>query len=255
MVRPRSEKELLLMTESGRISAAALKKSVQNIKPGISCLDLEKLAAEEVRKLGGELAFPTVEDYKWATCITINEQVVHGIPTERKIEPGDLVSIDVGAIYQGWFTDTAWSVLVPSDNNLENEQKRHFLKVGEEALWNGVKQAIAGNQIGDISYAIQSKVESAGYCIIHSLVGHGVGRELHEEPEVPGYGKPHTGLILKEGMTLAIEVIYAQSTSEVKIDNDGWTYSSVDGSITGLYEMSVIVGKKFAKVLTDWRKV
>ncbi len=254
MVKSRTEKELDLIRKSGRISASALKKSLQGIQPGVSCLELEKIAAEEIKSLGGELAFPTVDDYKWATCITINEQVVHGIPTDRIIQPGDLVSIDVGAIYGGWFTDTAWTVLVPSVNG-KDPNKDNFLKIGEQALWEGVKYAVEGRQIGDISSAIQSRIEGAGFHIIRSLVGHGVGKQLHEEPEVPGYGKPHTGLTLKPGMTLAIEVIYSEGTSEVKLEADRWTYSSADGSISGLFEMSVIVGKKFAQVLTDWRKV
>lgn len=257
MVRSRSERELALMRESGKITALALRKSLQGIKPGVTGIELDAIATQEIKNAGGELAFPTVDDYKWATCITINEQVVHGIPTQRQIQPGDLVSIDVGAIFGGWFTDAAWTVLVRGEGEREKGEveKERFLAVGQEALWSGVNQAIDKNQIGDISFAIQRVVEGAGYSVVRSLIGHGVGKELHEDPEVPGYGKPKSGVVLKEGMTIAIEVIYTQGGPDVKLESDGWTISSADGSLSGLFEMSVIVGKKYARVLTDWRKI
>mgnify|MGYP001607363596 CR=1 FL=1 len=257
MVKVRSDKELELMRESGRITALALRKVLLNIKVGVSGLELDKIAEEEIKAKGGQASFKTVEGYKWTICITINEEVVHGIPTERKLENGDLVGIDLGTVYKGWHTDAAWSVLVQSSNfKVKNyEEKEKFLKVGEEAMWAGVKQAVEGKRIGDISAAIQGKVEGNGYSIVRSLIGHGVGRELHEEPEVPGFGIAHRGMELKTGMTLAIEAIYNMGSYEVELAKDNWTYSSADRSLAGLFEMSVIVGKKEAKVLTDWRKV
>lgn len=255
MVKSRSEQELKLMQQSGFITARALKKALGSIKVGITGLQLDQIAEGEIKQNGGLLAFPTVDDYKWSTCITVNEQVVHGIPTDKAIQAGDIVSIDVGAIYKGWFTDAAWSILIPSDNDQQDQQRKHFLQIGEDALWAGIKQAVDGNRIGDISAAIQQKVELGGYSVVRSLIGHGVGKELHEAPEVPGYGKPKTGMILKEGMTIAIEVIYNEGSSEVVLDKDGWTIISADGSMAGLFEMSVVIGKKFAKVLTDWRKI
>lgn len=250
MVKVRNESELKLMRESGRISAIALKKVLENIKADVSCIELENIAALEIKKNGGELAFPNESGYKWATCITINEQVVHGIPTERKIEKGDVVSVDLGSIYKGWFSDVAWSVLVTDD-----AEKARFLKIGEEALWLGISQAVDGHRIGDIAGTIQQHVEASGYNVVRSLVGHGVGEKLHEDPEVPGYGKKGTGLVLKTGMTLAIEVIYAQGAPEVILASDGWTISSADGLLTGLFEMTVIVEKDHPEILTDWRNV
>lgn len=255
MARIRSEKELAFMVESGKITALALKKALQAIKAGVSGLDIDWIATQEIRTAGGELAFPTVDNYKWATCITTNEQVVHGIPTDRLVQPGDLVSVDVGAMFGGWCTDAAWTVLVDSDNDSEQEDKKKFLAKGQEALWAGINKAVEKNQIGDISYAIQSIIEGAGYSVVRSLIGHGVGKKLHEDPEVPGYGRAKTGLSLEAGMTIAIEVIYTQKGSDVKLESDGWTISSADGSLAGLFEMSTIVGKKFPKVLTDWRKI
>lgn len=250
MVKSRSEEELDLMRESGRITGAALKKVLANVSTGVSGLELEAIVEQEIKSLGGQISFQTVEDYKWATCITVNEQVVHGIPTNRRLEEGDIVSIDLGTVFKGWHTDAAWSVVVGESES----EKKKFLSVGEEALWLGIKQAVDGNKIGDIAEAIQSKVEGAGYSIVRSLVGHGVGKELHEEPEVPGYGKKGTGLTLKKGMTIAIEVIYNMGGKEVVLEDDGWTISSADESLAGLFEMSVIIGDRKAEVLTDWRK-
>lgn len=252
MVIPRTQEQLKLIRESGAVSAHALRYVLGAVSEGVSGLELEKIAYEEIKKRGGKIAFSTVDDYKWATCITINEGVVHGIPNDRKLVRGDLVSIDLGSIYKGWFSDTAWSVVVGGGGD---EEKDKFLSVGEEALWIGISKAVVGNTIGDISYAIQEKVEGAGYSIVQSLVGHGIGKSLHEEPEVPGFGRKGKGLVLEKGMTLAIEVIYTQGSGKVVLEHDGWTISSADKSWGGLFEMTVIVGEREAEVLTDWRKV
>jgi len=250
MVKLRTNSELKLIRKSGLISALALKKVIGSIRPGITTLELDKIAEAQVRKLGGEPAFRSVPGYSWTTCITINEQVVHGIPTNRRILKGDLVSVDLGAIYQGWYSDTAWSVLV--DGNVESKK---FVRVGEEALWEGIKQAVVGHTIGDISAAIQEKVEGGGYSVVKSLVGHGVGQKLHEDPQIPGFGVKGQGLVLQKNMTLAIEVIYTKGSGEVVLDSDGWTISSQDRSLGGLFEMTVVAGEKKGEVLTDWRKV
>lgn len=238
------------MRKSGVIAANALKKAIERVKVGVTEIEVDKAAEAEIYRLGGDLSYKSVPGYKWATCITVNEQVVHGIPTSRKFEEGDLVSIDLAVEYKGWHTDCAWSVLLGKDS-----EKEKFLQVGQEALIKGIDKAIDGNRVGDISEAIQTKVEGSGYKVVRSLVGHGVGKSLHEDPEIPGYGKPGVGPILKSGMTLAIEVIYGKGTSEVSLEDDGWTYSTVDKSWGGLFEMTVIVGKNEAKILTDWRKV
>lgn len=233
---------------SGQITAHALKKVLENIKVGISARQLDKIAEEEIKKLGGELSFTTVKGYQFATCITFNEQVVHGIPTERIVKEGDLISIDLGAVFGGWHTDAAWTVLVGS-------RIEKFLKIGKEALWDGIAKAVEGNTVGDIGAAIAQKVQGAGYSIVRSLVGHGVGKSLHEEPEVPGYGQAGTGVPLKRGMSLAIEVIYTMGHGEVVLEADGWTVATADRSLAGLFEMTVVVGEKKAEVLTDWRKI
>lgn len=233
------------MRKSGEIAAKALKRSLAEIKVGVSELDIDKIVEREIYQAGGDLSYKSVPGYKYATCITVNEQVVHGIPTDRKFIDGDLVSVDLAVVYKGWHTDCAWSVLVGQDS-----EKEKFLKIGEEALWLGVAQAVDGNRIGDISHAIQTKIESAGYSVVRSLVGHGIGRSLHEDPEIPGFGEKNTGLVLKTGMSLAIEVIYTKGKPEVVLESDNWTFSSSDKSWGGLFEMTVIVGEKRAEVLT-----
>lgn len=244
--------ELKLIRESGRIAKAALKKAVDSAKAGVTSLELDNIATQEIYRLGGDLSYKTVPGYKFATCVTVNDAVVHGVPTSTKLVQGDLVSVDLAVEFRGWHTDCAWSVLVEDGKSRidDREAKLEFLRVGEQALQEGIAQAVEGRRVGDISSAIQTRVEGAGYSIVRALVGHGIGKKLHEAPEIPGYGKAGTGAILKTGMALAIEVIYAKGTSGVVLQPDGWTYSSEDGSWGGLFEMTVIVGKGKAEVLT-----
>lgn len=265
-MKPRSKGQLALMRKSGEISAKALKNTLAAVKAGVSLLELDAIAEETVLSLGALPSFKTVPGYKWTTCLTVNNEVVHGIPRQIILKEGDILGIDLGAVYKGWHTDCAWSVLVGEkvlnsqafqDDKMGgvHDEKVKFLRAGEAALWAGVKKAVSGNRIGDISAAIQAQIEGVGFSVVRSLVGHGVGRELHEEPEVPGFGVSGTGIELKSGMTLAIEPIYTAGSHEVVLDPDGWTIVSKDGSLGGLFEMSVIVAGEKAEVLTDWRKV
>lgn len=271
-MKPRTVEELALMRESGRMSALALKNVIAAVKSGVTLKELEAVVARTIEAEGGTASFKTVPGYHWYTCININEEVVHGIPRDIVLKKGDKVSIDLGALYKGWHTDTAWSVIVESEyaehdasrsadelgsesEREEIKKKKRFLSAGEEALWAGVSKAVAGNRIGDIGSAMQKTIEGAGFEVVRSLIGHGVGKELHEDPEIPGYGKAGTGLVLEEGQTIAIEAIYTETTQEVVLAEDGWTIASEDGSLGGLFEMTVIVGKDKAEVITDWRKV
>ena len=259
-MKPRSAEELTLMRKSGEMSAHALKNVLKAVKSGVTLAELEKVVADTIEGMGGTASFKTVPGYHWYSCVNINEEVVHGIPRDIALKRGDKVSIDLGALYKGWHTDTAWSVIVedgePSTiSDEEIARRKKFLAVGEEAMWKGIKKAIAGNRIGDISAAMQQTIEGGGYQVVRSLVGHGVGKELHEEPEVPGFGRAGTGPLLQEGQTIAIEAIYTEGSREVVLAKDGWTIASADGSLGGLFEMSLIVGKTEAEVLTDWRKV
>lgn len=247
-IKPRTKDELNLMRISGEITAKALKKALEAVKPGVTLKELDRIAEEEILSHGAKSSFKSVPGYKWTSCVTINQEVVHGIPRDLQVFEGDLVSIDLGALYKGWHTDAAWSVVVGGG-------KSKFLDTGEEAMWSGIKNAVTGKKVGDISNAIQQTIEKGGYKVVRSLVGHGVGRELHEEPEIPGYGRAGVGFKLIKDMTIAIEAIYTEGTSDVVLDPDGWTITSADGSMGGLFEMSVIVSDGKAEVLTDWRKV
>lgn len=245
MIRRLNRYELELMRKSGKIASIALKKALDSSIAGVSELEVEEKSKNEIYKLGGDLSYKAVPGYKFATCITVNDEVVHGIPTERKFREGDLISIDLAVEYRGWHTDCAWSILIGKDI-----EKEKFLKAGEEALWKAVAQATDGKRVGDISYTIQTHIEDAGYNVVRSLVGHGVGKSLHQDPEIPGYGQKGTGAFLKNGMSLAIEVIYTKGSYELFLGEDGWTYKTQDKSWGGLFEMTVVVGKDKAEVLT-----
>lgn len=247
----RTIEEIANLKISGEITAKALKKTIEQAKVGMSLIELDKIAEDEILRLGGQASFKTVPGYFWTTCLTINDEVVHGIPRDIKINDGDVLNIDLGAVYKGWHTDSAWTIIVGNST----PDKKRFLAVGEEALWKSIGQAEDGNQIGDISSTIQQVVEGAGYSVVKSLTGHGVGRKPHEDPAIPEYGQPKTGVFLKAGMSLAIEVIYTQGKGDLYRKEDMWTLASVDKSLGGLFEMSIIVNKGKAEVLTDWRKV
>lgn len=244
----KTKQEIELMKISGKICAQALKKVLDNIKPGVNGLELDKFAEEEIKKNGATSSFPTVEDYKWTICTTVNSQVVHGIPNERQLKEGDIIGIDVGAIYNGYHSDMAISVPVGK----VPESTIKFLTIGKETLKEAISKAKVGNRIGDISVTIQGMIEGAGYGIVKSLTGHGVGLELHEEPMVPGFGKKGMGPKILEGMVLAIEVIYAMGSGKVYLEKDGWTISTQDKSLGGLFEQTIAVTKDGPIVLTPY---
>lgn len=244
----KTDAEIEIMTTSGMICAQALKKVVANVKVGVSCRELDNIAHLEINNRKAQPSFMTVEDYKYTICTTINEQVVHGIPTERILRNGDILGIDIGALYKGYHSDLAISVPV---GKIDKDNKK-FLKVGEDTLNMAIKKAKIGSYIGNISSTIQESIEGAGYSIVKNLTGHGVGRELHEDPMIPGFGKPKTGPKILENMVLAIEVIYAAGSGKVAIEKDGWTISTADGSIGGLFEKTVAIGKNGPIVLTPY---
>lgn len=248
-MKPRTPHELEYFRKSGEISARAMKKALKAALPGVNLLELEKIARGEIEGSGAKCAFETVPGYNFATCLCLNEEVVHGKPRDITIKKGDILTIDLGAQYNGWCTDMAWSIQVGG-----GESK--LLKIGEEAMWAGVNMAVEGSRVGDISSAIQEVVEKkGGFKVVRTLVGHGIGQKLHESPEIPGFGRAGEGALLKSGMTLAVEAIYTESSSEVKLSSDGWTYISRDGSLAGMFEMSLTVGEGRAEVVTDWRRV
>ncbi len=244
----KTNKEIDLMKTSGRICSLVLAKLSTMVKAGESLIALDKVAKFEIEKRGGSPSFVTVDDYKWTICTTVNEEVVHGIPTSRKLKEGDILGIDIGVLYKGYHSDMATSVGVGKIS----DEKRRFLEVGKTTLNNAIKKTKVGNRIGDISATIQEGIESNGYSVVRNLTGHGVGKNLHEDPIIPCFGKYKTGPKILENMVLAIEVIYTQGKSEVKLGQDGWTIATQDGSPGGLFEQTIAVTKDGPIVLTPY---
>ena len=238
------------MQIGGQKLAAIKQALLQAVKPGISLLQLDQLADELIQQSGGEAAFKRVPGYHHATCINVNAGVVHGIPNQYEIKPGDVVSIDVGLYYQGYYTDTSATVALPP----VKPEVKQFLEVGQQALEQAIDQARVGHRIGHISQIIEKIITSHGYDVFPQLTGHGVGKQLHQEPMIPGVLQgdiDHTPVI-EPGQTLAIEVIYAMGKAEMVVDpRDGWTIFAKDGKITGLFEETVAVTDSGPVVLTQ----
>lgn len=248
MITIKTDEEIKIMAEGGKKLARVKNALAGAVKVGVKASEIEDLAVKLIKDEGAECSFKLVPGYKWATCITVNEGLVHGIPHAGIVfKEGDLVSIDVGVYYKGFHTDTSISVGL----NLSREAKK-FLSLGAETLNKAIKQAKVGNHIFDISKAIESSVEGAGYTTIKALVGHGVGRELHEDPQIPCFipGRVEDSPVIKPGMVLAVEVMYAQGSDKVEVAEDEWTIRMRDGKISALFEDSVAVTQKGPLVLT-----
>lgn len=233
-------KKIDAMTEGGRKLGNILKELLEAAQTGVNLLDIEALAQKRIEEAGGTPSFPTVAGYRWATCLCLNDVIVHGIPTKRVLADGDVFTIDIGMIYGGYHTDTGWTKVV----GRSTKEKDNFLRVGEEALWKAIDQARVGNRIGHISQTIQKIVEGAGFGIVKSLVGHGISRELHEPPQIPGFlrGKVENTLPLVAGMTIAIEIIYTMGEPTVYYStDDGWSIATRDGSLTAVFEHTIAI--------------
>lgn len=252
MINIKTEKEIEIMTRGGKILAETLNELGEKVSIGWTELEIDALAERLIIEKGAEPGFKRVQGYKHTVCMSINEVVVHGVPTEYKIKNGDVVGIDCGVYLEGFFTDMSNTYRVV--DQVKGDEVDKFLETGVEALNNAILEAKVGNHIGDISKTIQSIVEGNGYSIVRSLVGHGVGRELHEEPEVPGYlvGKIENTPKLVENMVIAIEVIYNMGKPElVYANNDGWTLKTEDQSLSGLFERTIAISKNGPVVLTQ----
>lgn len=255
MIDSKIPQEIAIMQEGGTKLGVILQKLLEYAQPGVSLLSIDTMADEFIREAGGEASFKTVPGYRWATCLCVNEVVVHGIPTERVLGQGDVLTIDIGILYQGFHTDTAWTKIIANrESRIANrEEKTKFLHAGQLALERAINQAKIGNRVGHISQTIQQIVEGAGYGVVRTLVGHGVGRTLHEEPQIPGILKTSIEQTpeLTEGMTIAIEIIYAAGSPVVVYDNDdGWSIASKDRSLTAVFEHTVAVTQKGPIILT-----
>ncbi len=237
------------MRKASAIVAEALLAIKGYVAPGVSTKELEQIAEDIIRSRGGRPAFKGYRGYPSSICASVNDTVVHGIPSSTIVlKEGDIISIDLGVVYRGYIGDAAITIPV---GDIKPEVKR-LLDVTEKALYIGIQQARVGRRVSDISHAIQSFVESKGYSVVRSFVGHGVGRSLHEDPQIPNFGPPGKGPKLKEGMTLAIEPMVNAGRHEVKVLEDGWTAKTVDGSLSAHFEHTVLVKKSGAEILTKW---
>jgi len=256
MINIKTREEIEIMREGGRILAEVLFEVVKNAKIGTSELELDQMAEKLILAKGAEPGFKKVGGYKYTTCISTNDVVVHGIPTAYRLRENDVIGIDCGVYHKGFHTDMAQTLRVSNQKSKIKNQKEkeidEFLKIGESAMWEGIRAAKAGKRVGDISKAVQDTVEGQGYSVVRSLVGHGVGKELHEKPEIPGFLREPISQTpkLENGMTLAIEVIYNMGKSDVALSGDNWTIKTKDHSLSGLFERTIVIAEGKPLVLT-----
>ena len=242
----KSEKEIATIREAGRIVAQVLQILAEAVKPGLSRKELDKIVRREFAARGAKPAFLGYRGYPASVCVSINDEIVHGIPDGRVFREGDIVSIDLGATYKGFVGDAAISV---GAGRLGAEAER-LLRVTESALYKGIAAARAGVPLGAVSHAIQLEAEGQGFSVVREYVGHGVGRQMHEEPQVPNFGPPDRGPVLKKGMVLAIEPMVNAGDWRTKRHDDNWTVSTLDGSLSAHFEHTIAITDGEAQILT-----
>ena len=247
MIVLKTGRELKIMKEACSISAGALEVAGKAVEPGVTTAEIDRLAEEYIRRRGGEPNFKNYEGYPATACISINNEVIHGIPSEkRKLRAGDIVSIDLGAKFDGYHGDNAATFAC---GDVSPHAKR-LMDTTRESLYEGIRAACAGGRIGDIGHAVQSYVEARGYSVVRQFVGHGVGTHLHEAPEVPNFGTPGRGIRLMPGMTIAIEPMVNAGGYDVKVQPDGWTVLTKDGSLSAHFEHTIVITADGPKIMT-----
>jgi methionyl aminopeptidase len=242
----KSAEEVTIMRKAGKVVAAVLEKLKKEVKPGVKTKQLDAIAVEELKKRGAKASFKGYRGYPASLCISINDEVVHGIPGERVIEEGDIVSLDFGAYVGGFHGDAAVTVGVGKIDLKAQE----LLEVTEAALMAGIKTAHCGAYLGDVSAAIQTYVETRGFSVVKEYCGHGIGRDLHEDPQVPNFGLPGKGPILKEGITLALEPMVTTGDWRTRIDDNKWTVRTADNSLSAHFEHTIAISNAEPEVLT-----
>ncbi len=235
------------MRRAGKVVGALLRLMEKETKPGITTMALDQIAEDFIRSQGAVPAFKGYYGFPASICASVNEEVVHGIPGKKVLRDGDIVGIDVGVILDEFYSDAARTFAV---GDVTDEDKK-LISVTRQSLYKGIEKAVAGNKIGDISWAVQSYAESNGLGVVRDYVGHGIGRQLHEEPQVPNHGKSNQGLVLVEGMALAIEPMLNLGTYEVQVLPDGWTVVTKDRKRSGHFEQTIIVTKGKPEILTE----
>lgn len=246
MIVIKTKEEIEHMQRAGELLASCHRELAALIRPGITTREIDQFAESYITSRGAAMEQKGYRGYPYATCASINDVICHGFPGERKLEDGDIVAIDMVVNLNGWLADSAWSYAV---GNVSPEAQK-LLDITKEALYLGIAQAVVGNRIGDISHAIQTFAETNGYSVVRDFVGHAIGQAMHEEPQVPHYGAPGRGTRLKEGMVITIEPMINIGSYKCKIDPDGWTARTIDGSLSAQYEHTVAITADGPLILT-----
>jgi len=245
----RSEEEIALIRESNLLVSKTLAEVAGWIRPGITTLELDRIAEQFIRDHGAEPGFKGYNGYPNTLCTSVNSEVVHGIPSSYELKEGDIVSVDCGVFWNGYYGDTAFTFEVGE----VSEEVKKLLRITREALMKGIEQAVAGKRVGDISFAVQHHAESAGYSVVRELVGHGLGKKLHEPPEVPNYGNRGQGVKLRKGLVICIEPMINMGGKHILGEKDGWTIRTADNLPSAHFELAVAVDEKKADVLSTFR--
>ena len=246
MITLKTDRQIKLMREAGRIVAETHELLAKMIKPGVTTKELDQAAEEYIRSRGAIPAFKGYNGFPGSICASVNDEVVHGIPGLRKLENGDIISIDIGAVKNGFVGDSA----VTHPVGTVSKDKLTLLKVTEESLLEGIKYAIPGNRLSDISHAIQTYVEKNGFSVVRDYVGHGIGENMHEDPQIPNFGRPGHGPRLEKGMTLAIEPMVNMGTYRVRTLLDNWTVVTLDGQCSAHFEHTIAITQSGPEILT-----
>lgn len=254
MIFLKTEDEIELLRQSNLLVGKTLAEVAKLIKPGVTTAQLDCVAEEFIRDNGAIPTFkgfpnPNGSPYPCTLCTSVNEQVVHGIPNDKPLEDGDIVSIDCGVLLNGFCGDSAYTFCVGE----VSPEILKLLKVTKESLYLGIENAVHGKRIGDIGYAVQNRCETEGYGVVREFVGHGIGREMHEEPQVPNYGKRGSGTLLKKGMCIAIEPMITMGARQIYLENDGWTVKTHDSKVAAHFEHTVAIDKGKADILSSFK--
>ncbi|MDR0295870.1 MAG: type I methionyl aminopeptidase [Prevotellaceae bacterium] len=251
MIALRTNEEIALLKENALLVSKTLAEVGKRIQPGVTTLELDKLAEIFIRDHGAEPAFLGYDGFPNSLCISVNDVVVHGIPSAYRLQEGDIVSIDCGTRYKGYYGDSAYTFAVGEISSAAKQ----LLQVTKESLYKGIEQALAGNRIGDIAAAVQGYAEQFDYGVVRKMVGHGIGRKMHEAPEVPNFGRRGHGKALKEGMVICIEPMINEGTKEVYLDEDGWSLHTEDNKLSAHFELTVCIRKGKPEVLSTFEYV
>ncbi|MDR3184003.1 MAG: type I methionyl aminopeptidase [Prevotellaceae bacterium] len=248
MITLKTAEEVEILRENALLVSKTLAEVGKRVKPGVTTLELDRLAETFIRDHGAVPGFLGYEDFPNTLCLSVNDVVVHGIPSKYELKEGDILSVDCGTIYKGYYGDSAYTFAVGE----VSEAVRQLMRVTRESLFKGIAQALEGNRVGDISAAIQGHVEAFGYGVVREMVGHGIGKNMHEKPDIPNYGKRGNGKRLREGMVICIEPMINEGTHEVFLESDGWTLRTKDSKPSAHYELTVCIKKGQPEVLSTF---